>query len=106
MYPRLPSLGADTFEETREIATKPGWQGYFSAPAKASAAYGRGVEDWWIGGMTDLILQAVRGQSLFGRPRDPEARLNARLPVIDEVNAHERDFELKLERWLSERAKR
>ena len=61
----LPTLGADSLEERRNLARKPGWPGYFSAPARANADYGRDIEAWWVEGMTDLILQAVRGEDLF-----------------------------------------
>ena len=45
--------------------------GVLPAPARANAAYGRDIEAWWVEGMTDLILQAVRGENLFNRPRWP-----------------------------------
>ena len=51
---------------------KPGWPGYFSSPSKANADYSRDLEAWWVEGMTDLILQALRGEDLFTRPRWPE----------------------------------
>lgn len=49
-YKKLPSLAGRTFEELQAIATAPGWQGYMSSPAKATAAYGRAVEEWWVEG--------------------------------------------------------
>jgi hypothetical protein len=49
-----------------------GWQGYLSSPARATAAYGRAVEAWWIEGTTDLMLCAVRGENLFVHARRPE----------------------------------
>jgi creatinine amidohydrolase len=107
-YRSLPSNRAGNADEMRDIASRPGWQGYFSSPAKANAAYGREIEEWWVDGMTDLILQAVRGENLFGRPRYPGDLENepARVQIIDDVLAHERDFELKLERWLGQREKK
>jgi creatinine amidohydrolase/Fe(II)-dependent formamide hydrolase-like protein len=42
MYRRLPSLGAHSFEEMREIATEPGWPGYFSAPANPALPMAEG----------------------------------------------------------------
>ena len=89
----------------RDTASRPGWLGYFSSPARATAAYGRDVEAWWVEGMTDLILQAVHGENLLTRPRwpgplqdDPEY-----LRFVEYAFHPERDFELKLERWLSQR---
>lgn len=105
-YRSLPSYRATTFEAMQEIAQRGDWQGYFSSPARASAAYGRAIENWWIGGMTELILQAVRGENLFGRPRYPgDLQADPRVQIIDDILAHERDFERKLERWLDQRKK-
>ena len=70
-YRSLPSYRAENLGEMRAIALRPGWQGYFSSPARATAAYGREIEAWWVEGMTDLILQAVRGENLLSRPRFP-----------------------------------
>jgi creatinine amidohydrolase len=106
-YRSLPNNRARTFGEMRAIATKSGWQGYFSAPAKASEAYGQDLKVWWIEGMMNLILRAVRGENLFGRPRFPgDLENDPRASVVAEVLAHEREFEQKLDRWLAQRAGR
>ena len=55
-YRSLPSNRVDNRTEMRDMTSRPGWLGYFSSPARASAAYGREVEAWWVDGMTDLIL--------------------------------------------------
>ena len=104
-YKSLPSYSVGNLSESREVARKPGWPGYFSAPAKASAAYGRDVEAWWIEGMSDLILQGVRGDNLFGRPRWPWPVINdlAWAPIAAGVLGPEREFESKLEAWLRQR---
>ena len=74
-----PAIRSEVSANRVRVARKPGWPGYFSAPAKASAAFMAGtVEAWWIEGMSDLILQGVRGDNLFGRPRWP-------WPVIDDL---------------------
>jgi creatinine amidohydrolase/Fe(II)-dependent formamide hydrolase-like protein len=105
-YRTLPSNRARTFEEMRDIAKRPGWLGYFSSPSMATAAYGRDVETWWVQGLTDLVLQALRGENLRNRPRYPgDLAGDPRLSLVDEVIAHERDFERKLEDWLSRRSK-
>jgi creatinine amidohydrolase len=104
-YRSLPSYRAENLEEMRDIARRPGWQGYFSSPARANAAYGREIEAWWIRGMTDLILQAVGGENLLGRPRFPGNLQNdpAKVQIVDDILAPEREFELKFERWLGQR---
>ena len=103
-YKSLPSYAVGSLSETREVARKPGWPGYFSAPARASADYGRDVEAWWVEGMSDLILQGVRGD-LLGRPRWPFPITND--PAYPGVEAAilqpEREFEVRLETWLRQR---
>jgi hypothetical protein len=90
----------------RAIATTPGWQGYLSCPAKATAAHGRAVEAWWVDGFTDLILRAVRGENMFVHPRAPETAPPAIAPVLERALANEAEFDAKLESWLVARRKR
>lgn len=58
-------------------------------------------------GMSGLILRAVRGENLRSRPRWPEPVQND--PTYDQVVEYalepEREFDLKLERWLGEHKK-
>ena len=105
-YKTLPSRAGRSLEELREIATAPGWQGYLSSPAKATAAYGRAVEEWWIDGFTDLILRAVRGENMFVHARVPETVPPAVAPILEKALANEAAFEAKLENWLAQRKKR
>jgi len=92
----------------RDIASRPGWPGYFSSPARANAAYGREVEGWWVEGMTALILQAVRGENLLTRPRWPGPLQNdpEYVQLVEQALQPEREFETKFERWLGERKSR
>jgi hypothetical protein len=85
----------------RETASKPGWLGYFSSPARATAAYGRDVEAWWVEGMTDLILQAVRGENLFTRPRwpDPLQSDPEYAQFVEYALQPDREFDLRFQRW-------
>ena len=105
-YKALPSQAGRSLEELRRIAVAPGWQGYFSSPAKATAAHGRDVEEWWITGFTELILQAVRGENMLARKREPEAMPPAVAPIVEEALAAETAFGAQLERWLERRRKR
>ena len=104
-YKTLPTLRAESMKERQDVARKPGWPGYFSAPARANADYGRDIEAWWVEGMTDLILQAVRGEKLFGRPRWPEPLQNSPeyAQLVEDILAPEREFDGALERWLVQR---
>ncbi len=104
-YQSLPAYPTQSIAQSREIATKPGWPGYFSAPSRASAAYGREIEDWWIEGVTDLILQSTRGEDLRQRPRWPEPlRADPDYPgLVERILGPEREFDLALQRWLDQR---
>ena len=107
-YRTLPSYRAESVSEMRAIAQKPGWQGYWSSPARATAAYGHDRQAWWVGGMTDIILRAVRGENMFQRPRFP-SNLFVDTAVVNLVEGYaqrEREFEQRLERWLSQRKNR
>lgn len=101
-YRTLPSVRAETLQESRDLAMRPDWPGYFSSPSRASADYGRELEAWWVEGMTDLILQAVRGENLFSRPRWPGPLQNdpAFAEVVEDILEPEREFEGALDRWL------
>jgi creatinine amidohydrolase len=106
IYKTLPSRAGQSLEELREIATVPGWQGYLSSPARATAAHGRAVEAWWIDGFSSLILRAVRGENMFVHPRVPETVPDAVAPVLEKVLADEAAFGAALEKWLRERPQR
>ncbi len=106
VFKSLPSQAGRSLEELRQIATRPGWQGYLSSPARATAAHGRAVKEWWIAGFTDLILRAVRGENMFVHARVPEALPPAVEPVLEKELAKEATFGATLENWLAQRAKR
>jgi creatinine amidohydrolase len=106
VFKSLASQAGRSLEELRQIATTPGWQGYLSSPAKATAAYGRAIKEWWIAGFTDLILRAVRGENMFVHARVPETVPPAVQPVLEKALANEAMFGATLENWLAQRAKR
>jgi creatinine amidohydrolase/Fe(II)-dependent formamide hydrolase-like protein len=105
-YKTLPSRAGRSLDELRDIATAPGWQGYLSSPARATAEYGRAVEAWWIDGFTDLILRAVRGENMLVHARVPETVPPAVAPILEKALANEAAFDTKLENWLVQRRKR
>ena len=102
-YKTLPSQAGRSLEELR---TAPGWQGYLSSPARATAAHGQAVEAWWIDGSTDLILRAVRGENMFVHARVPETVPAAMAPILEKELADEAAFGATLENWLAQRSKR
>jgi creatinine amidohydrolase/Fe(II)-dependent formamide hydrolase-like protein len=106
VFKSLPSQAGRSLEELRQIATTRGWQGYLSSPARATAAHGRAVEEWWIDGFTDLMLRAVRGENMFVHARVPETVPPAVAPVLEKELANEAAFGAKLENWLVQRTKR
>jgi hypothetical protein len=64
---------------------------------------------WLAAGLTALVIGLwVRGENLRERPRFPGNLQSdpARAQMIDEFFAPEREFELKLERWLTQHKKK
>jgi hypothetical protein len=102
-YKKLPSRVGRSLDEVREVAAAPGWEGYLSDPAKATAAHGRAVEAWWIDGFAQLILRAVGGENLFTHPRFPETIPPPVAAVADKALANEAAFAAALEKWLAQR---
>jgi creatinine amidohydrolase len=102
-YKKLPSLNGRTLQELWTTAAAPGWPGYLSSPARATAAYGRAVETWWVEGTSDLIVRAARGESFAKAPRFPPPNHPALAGPISKVLENERSFEMKLQQWLDRR---
>ena len=102
-FKKLPSQAGRTFDELQAIASRPGWQGYLSTPSKATAAYGRDIEAWWVDGLTELILRAARGENLLKAPRAPAQLDPGRAGVFERELKNEREFEAKLDAWLAQR---
>lgn len=102
VYKTLPSRAGATLDELRRIATAPGWQGYLSSPAKATAAYGREVETWWLNGFADLIVRTVHGENMFTHPRTPDTIPAPMASVLEDALAEEQAFGMKLEAWLAD----
>jgi len=101
-YKSLPRRVGRSVTELREIAAAPDWQGYVSDPARASAAHGRAIEAWWIGGFADLMVRAIRGENMFVHPRFPDAVPAEMNAVVEKTRANEAAFGASLEKWLSE----
>jgi hypothetical protein len=87
----------------RAVATAPGWQGYLSAPALATREYGVAQETWWIEGISELILQAIRGEDMSARPGASSTLPPPIAPIIERALASEAAFEAELDAWLSQR---
>ncbi len=102
-YKKLPSQAGRTVDELLAIASRPGWQGNLSTPSKATAAYGRDLEAWWVDGLTELILRAARGENLLKAPRAGAQLDSGRAAVVDRELQNEREFEAKLDAWLARR---
>ena len=102
-YRTLPRQVGRSLDEVREVAGAAGWQGYLSDPARASASHGQAIESWWIEGFTNLIVRAVGGENMAGRPRFPDAIPPPVAAVTAKALANEVAFEATLQQWLSGR---
>jgi creatinine amidohydrolase/Fe(II)-dependent formamide hydrolase-like protein len=102
-YKQLPAQVGHTREELQVVAKRPGWQGYLSAPAQATAAYGHAVEEWWVQGLSDVILRAARGENLSKAPRVPGQIDPALTSMLNKLRQDEQAFEAKLQDWLARR---
>lgn len=102
-YQTLPSQAGASLEELRAVATTPGWQGYLSSPALATREYGVAVENWWIEGMSELIVRAIRGEDMSRRPGAPSTLPPPMAPIIERALATEVTFEAELDAWLAQR---
>jgi creatinine amidohydrolase len=101
-YKKLPALVAQTREELMVIARTPAWQGYISAPTKAKVAYGRDFEEWWVSGMSDLIVRAAGGENFSKAARIPDRIEPVMAPILGKVLENERAFQAKLQDWLAQ----
>ena len=106
-YRNLPARNARSPQDLRRIATTPGWEGYFAAPARASAAYGRELAELSVEASADFIRRALGGENLFGRPRYPVQLIDN--PAIQRISQdtaeHQRAFAARLDQWLRQRGK-
>lgn len=102
-YRNLPGLTGRSLQDLWTIAESPGWPGYLSSPAKATATYGRAVEDWWVEGLSELMIRAARGEDFSRAPRFPDPNHPALAGPIRKVLENERAFDFKLQQWLDRR---
>jgi creatinine amidohydrolase len=103
-FKSLPNQRVENRAEMIATAGRAGWLGYFSSPARASAAYGQDVEAWWIRGMSALILTAVRGENLRAHPRWPDQLRSdpAYADIVEATAAPDRALDARFERWLDQ----
>ena len=103
-YKKLAAQTGHTREALEALARAPGWPGYLSSPAKATAAYGRAVEEWWIDGMTDLVLRALKGENLFDAPRAPGVLDPPVASLVRQALEDEDALDATLREWLARRS--
>ncbi len=102
IYKTLPDQRANSEEDFLKIAKSPDWNGYFSSPSNAGAAYGKELLAVNVETYTNLIVRAMRGENLFDLPRFPTEEKEFGKTEAD-WNAHEREFEKKLNDWLKQK---
>ncbi len=98
----LPDLSGDSEEEILKIAKSKDWLGYFAAPAKAEADFGRDMLEANLETYASYVARALKGENLFNLPRFPTGKKEFGKTEND-WNVHEKVFEKKFEKWLKER---
>jgi predicted TIM-barrel fold metal-dependent hydrolase len=89
MFQTLATIAGHTLDDLRRLAAAPDWPGYFSAPARATVAYGRANADLRSAQMARLVIKAAGGDDLRTQPRFPPT---PRVPVIDmHMHVYSRD---------------
>jgi creatinine amidohydrolase len=99
VYKALPDRAGKNPDELVAIAEKPGWEGYFGRPAKASGAYGRELMEFAVEESADFILRALRGENFSKHSRYPEGSIPGPYTEPPEQQA----FTAKLDQWLRQR---
>jgi creatinine amidohydrolase len=97
-YRTLPDRRAATFPELEAIAQRPGWEGYWSAPALATPALGRDLQAVTAANATGIILRALAGEDLTELRR--AARGDGSSPPTDPLDD---DLTARLDQWLARR---
>jgi creatinine amidohydrolase len=99
VYKALPDRVGKNPDELAAVAEKPGWEGYFGRPARASSAYGMELMEFAIEESADFILRALRGENFSKHSRYPEGSIPG--PYTEPPD--EQAFTAKLEQWLRQR---
>jgi len=98
----LPDQSGDSEEKILKIAKLKDWLGYFAAPAKAKAEFGREMLEVNLETYASYVARALKGENLFNLPRFPTWEKEFGKTEND-WNAHEKVFEKKFEKWLKEK---
>jgi len=100
----LPDVTVHDFEELEAAGRRPGWQGYWSAPALGDADFGRLQLDAQGDRWARYALRALKGEDIGKLPRFPGGMSE---PVasrqVDRSLKAQRTSEKELREWLAKR---
>lgn len=100
----LPDVTVHDWEELDQVGRRPGWRGYWSAPALADSAMGRRTLDAWAARWTRFALRAVRGEDVSKLPRYPDGQsLNANMRQAARSASRQHALDAQLSSWLANR---
>ena len=105
VYRTLPQPSGSDIPALVSLARKPGWPGYFGAPAAANAAYGEELLELLDSTAAKLAQRILKGEDLSQRPRSPGSMMadpKTRATVEDESD-DAKAFGAKLQEWLGNR---
>jgi creatinine amidohydrolase len=97
-YRTLPDRPASSFPELEAVAQRPGWEGYWSAPALATTELGQDLQAMTAANATGIILRALAGEDLTGLRS--AARGDGQPVPTDPL---EDDLTARLDQWLARR---
>jgi creatinine amidohydrolase/Fe(II)-dependent formamide hydrolase-like protein len=105
MYRTLPQQSGSNIPALGSLARKPGWPGYFGAPAAANAAFGKELLELLDSTAASLAQRILKGEDLLQHPRSPGSMMadpQTRATVEDESD-DAKAFGAKLQEWLADR---
>jgi len=97
----LPDVTVRGWEDLDQAGRRPGWQGYWSAPALADSSLGRRMLDAWAARWAGFALRAIRGEDVSKLPRYPDGESpNANMRQAARSAARQHAFDMKFASWL------
>jgi creatinine amidohydrolase len=103
----MPDVTVSSWEELLQAGRRPGWSGYWSAPALADSVVGRMTLDSWAARWTHFALRAIRGEDVSRLPHYPGGMQdNPVIQMSDRSVARQRTFDAQFAEWVAKRSSR